>query len=105
MDAALLSSLLQPHVAEFAWDSILQGFILSSFYYGYVLSHVPGGVFADRFGGKHALGLGLLVTSLTTLLSPPAARLGAGWLIALRVVMGLGEVGETQLLFMFCFIR
>ncbi|XP_034241408.1 sialin-like isoform X2 [Thrips palmi] len=77
--------------AEFAWDSVLQGFILSSFYYGYVVSHLPGGVFADRFGGKHALGLGLLITSLTTLLSPPAARLGAGWLITLRVFMGLGE--------------
>ncbi len=70
--------------------------ILSSFYYGYVLSHLPGGVFADRFGGKHALGSGLLVTSVTTLLSPAAARLGSGYLIALRVVMGLGEVGEPS---------
>lgn len=76
---------------EFAWSPTLQGVILSSFYYGYVVSHLPGGVFADRFGGKHALGYGLLVTSVTTLLSPVAARLGSGYLIALRIIMGLGE--------------
>lgn len=67
--------------------------MLSSFYYGYVLTHLPGGVVADRFGGKHALGVGLLATSITTLLSPLAARLGVGYLIAIRVLMGLGEVG------------
>lgn len=88
-DAAGASSV--EHHGEFSWTPALQGAILSSFYGGYVLSHLPGGVFADRFGGKHALGLGLLVTSITTLLSPPAARLGAGYLIAVRVIMGLGE--------------
>ncbi|KAK3909172.1 Putative inorganic phosphate cotransporter [Frankliniella fusca] len=78
-------------VGEFSWTPSHQGVILSSFYYGYVVSHLPGGVFADRFGGKHALGLGLLVTSVTTLLSPAAARIGSGYLIALRIIMGLGE--------------
>ncbi|XP_052131701.1 sialin-like [Frankliniella occidentalis] len=76
---------------DFHWDETTQGVVLSSFYYGYILSHIPGGVLADRFGGKHTLGLGILSTALTTLLTPPAAWLGPGWLIALRVIMGVGE--------------
>lgn len=79
--------------ADFDWSEELQGVILSSFYYGYVLSHFPGGWLAERCGGKHTLGLGVLSTALTTLLTPLAAHQGPGYLIALRVIMGLGEVG------------
>lgn len=77
---------------DFHWDETIQGVVLSSFYYGYIVSHIPGGVLADRFGGKHTLGLGILSTALTTLLTPTAAYLGPGYLVALRIVMGLGEV-------------
>ncbi|KAJ1522711.1 hypothetical protein ONE63_001871 [Megalurothrips usitatus] len=76
---------------DFHWDEKVQALVLSSFYYGYIVSHIPGGVLADRFGGKHTLGLGILSTALTTLLTPPAAYLGPGYLIALRIIMGLGE--------------
>ncbi|KAK3915848.1 Putative inorganic phosphate cotransporter [Frankliniella fusca] len=76
---------------EFHWDETVQGVVLSSFYYGYILSHLPGGWLADRFGGKHTLGLGILSTALTTLLTPAAAHLGPYWLIALRIIMGVGE--------------
>ncbi|XP_048508611.1 putative inorganic phosphate cotransporter isoform X2 [Athalia rosae] len=66
--------------------------ILSSFYWGYVLTQVPGGLLAEKFGGKHTLGLGILSTAIFTLLTPIAvARGGPTALIVLRILMGLGE--------------
>jgi MFS family permease len=48
---------------------------------------------AEKFGGKYALGLGILSTAIFTLLTPLAATQGgAGWLIAVRFLEGLGEV-------------
>lgn len=76
---------------EFDWDEKTQGLILSSFYWGYVLTHLPGGLLAERFGGKQTLGLGILSTAILTCLTPIAARAGAHWLIAVRFVEGLGE--------------
>lgn len=77
---------------EFDWDEQTQGYILSAFFWGYVLTHIPGGLLAERFGGKQTLGLGILSTSVLTLLTPLAARAGPWWLITVRFVEGLGEV-------------
>lgn len=77
---------------EFDWDEVQQGIILGSFFYGYMLTQLPGGLLAQRFGGKWPLGLGLLVTAIFALLTPLAARTHIGLLIACRVVQGLGEV-------------
>lgn len=76
---------------EFDWDEQTQGYILSAFYWGYVLTHIPGGLLAQRFGGKQTLGLGILGTSVLTLVTPFAARAGANWMIAVRLLEGLGE--------------
>lgn len=74
------------------WDENLQGIILSSFYWGYVITHLPGGMLAEKFGGKYSLGLGILSTAVLTLLTPVAVEYGeATALIILRVLMGLGE--------------
>ncbi|XP_069685198.1 putative inorganic phosphate cotransporter isoform X2 [Periplaneta americana] len=80
---------------DFDWDEETQGLILSSFFWGYIITHIPGGILAEKFGGKYALGLGILSTAVFTLLTPLAATEGgAGWLIAVRVIEGLGE-GST----------
>ena len=41
---------------EFDWDPETQGLILGCFFYGYAFSHVPGGVLAERYGGKWFMG-------------------------------------------------
>lgn len=76
---------------EFDWDEKTQGLILSAFYWGYVITHIPGGLLAERFGGKQTLGLGILSTALLTLLTPLAARHGPNWMITVRFLEGLGE--------------
>lgn len=76
------------------WNESTKGLILSSFFWGYVITHIPGGVLAEKFGGKYSLGLGILSTAIFTLLTPTIIIATDGnWkvLVALRVVMGLGE--------------
>jgi len=69
-----------------------QGLILSSFYWGYVITHLPGGILAEKFGGKYTLGLGILSTAIFTLVTPIVVNWGeATGLIVLRILMGLGE--------------
>ena len=77
---------------EFAWDEYKQGIILGSFFWGYVLTQIPGGRLAELFGGRKLLGYGILSTSIFTLLTPFAARASDTLLIFCRVLMGLGEV-------------
>uniref|UniRef100_A0A8D8LG62 Sialin n=1 Tax=Cacopsylla melanoneura TaxID=428564 RepID=A0A8D8LG62_9HEMI len=77
--------------AKFDWDERTQGVILSSFYYGYVLTHIPGGILSQKFGGKHTLGLGFLCTALLTLLTPIMAHYGSLAMIVLRFLEGVGE--------------
>lgn len=42
------------------------------------------------------MGFGILGTVIFTLLTPVAADLGAGYLIAVRVLEGIGEVGDQN---------
>ncbi|XP_034230465.1 putative inorganic phosphate cotransporter [Thrips palmi] len=76
---------------EFDWDERTQGLILGSFFYGYVLTQVPGGRLAEQYGGKRIFGWGIFFTALFTILSPPAARMGQGYFIFIRILEGLGE--------------
>ncbi|EDW39857.1 GL16129 [Drosophila persimilis] len=77
---------------EYDWSEELQGLILSSFYIGYIVTHIPGGLLAEKFGGKWTLGLGILSTAAFTMLTPLAIQQGGSdWLIVSRVLMGLGE--------------
>ncbi|XP_064643627.1 sialin-like [Lineus longissimus] len=78
-------------VGEFDWSPETQGVVLSSFFYGYVVMQIPGGLISERFGGKWPYGLGILTTGFLTLLIPLAARTSVNFLIVLRVLCGLGE--------------
>lgn len=45
----MLFSCFQP--AEFDWDPGIRGLILSSFFYGYIVTQLPGGYLASAYGG------------------------------------------------------
>src|SRR5262249_45639743 len=74
---------------EFGWSETTMGFVQSVFFWGFTLSHLPGGWLADRFGGRRVLGAGTLGWTLATAAPPPAG--GPAPLAAVRVALGLGE--------------
>jgi len=76
---------------EFNWDEEEQGIILGSFFWGYILTQLPGGFLGQKYGGKWPLGFGLLITGIFTLLTPFAAQMGKEALIVCRIIQGLGE--------------
>lgn len=63
---------------------------MSSFFWGYVVTQVPGGQLAERCGAKILLFGGVLLCSLLNILTPLCAAYG-GWqlLCGLRVIQGL----------------
>ena len=96
--ALYLSSLPSPPPPPLLFSLFLplpfpsSGWVLSSFFYGYILTQIPGGFIATRLSGKHVFGLGVLLTALLTLLTPIAAVTDIRLLIALRVLEGICEV-------------
>jgi ACS family sodium-dependent inorganic phosphate cotransporter len=91
MDRVNISVAIIPMAEELGWTPQTQGTVLSSFFFGYLLLQIVGGRMADRFGGKIVLGIGVLLWSLFTVLTPPAAHLGFTILLAARIAMGMGE--------------
>jgi len=57
-----------------------------------MLTQVPSGWLAQRFGGKRVFGLMMLASSLSTVLVPVAARTHLFVLLSLRFIAGIGSV-------------
>jgi ACS family sodium-dependent inorganic phosphate cotransporter len=76
---------------EFGWDKTTQGWVMSSFFIGYLTTQILGGWLADRYGGKPVLAGGVLLWSAFTALTPPAAFGGFAALLVARIGMGMGE--------------
>eukprot|EP00058_Branchiostoma_floridae_P027629 XP_002613120.1 hypothetical protein BRAFLDRAFT_73023 [Branchiostoma floridae] len=79
------------NIQEFHWDSKMQGMVLGSFFYGYIITQIPGGWLATKFGGKVLFGGGIAMTALLTLFTPLAVKGGAYTLMGVRIVEGLFE--------------
>eukprot|EP00276_Gloeochaete_wittrockiana_P004680 CAMPEP_0184660670 /NCGR_PEP_ID=MMETSP0308-20130426/34685_1 /TAXON_ID=38269 /ORGANISM="Gloeochaete witrockiana, Strain SAG 46.84" /LENGTH=517 /DNA_ID=CAMNT_0027101399 /DNA_START=246 /DNA_END=1799 /DNA_ORIENTATION=- len=90
-DRSNFSVAIIPMGQEYGWDKGTQGLALGAFFYGYVLTQVPGGWLSGKFGGKKVLAAGVSIWSLFTILTAEAARMGVAPLLACRILMGLGE--------------
>lgn len=91
LDRIAISVAIIPMSADNGWSPATQGTVMSSFFIGYLILQIPAGFLADRFGGKWVLGVGVLLWSLFTLLTPSAASLGLTALLICRVLMGMSE--------------
>jgi ACS family sodium-dependent inorganic phosphate cotransporter-like MFS transporter 5 len=80
---------------EFEWSREYQGWILASYFYGYMSTQILGGVLSGKFGSKHVLGTGILASVILTFITPAATRLSSVLLIAIRI--GLGAAGGVFL--------
>ena len=91
IDRVVISLAIIPMSEEAGWNETQKGIILGSFYIGYMVTQIYGGVLSDRIGAKIVLGTGLVVWSLFTLITPLAFFGGMMALVIARVGMGLGE--------------
>ncbi|RAL37331.1 hypothetical protein DM860_000025 [Cuscuta australis] len=91
MDRVNMSIAILPMASEFHWSLTTVGLIQSSFFWGYLLTQIAGGIWADTVGGKFVLGFGVAWWSIATALTPIAANLGLPFLFVVRAFMGIGE--------------
>lgn len=68
----------QYSLQAYHWDEKTKALILSSFFWGYVVTQVPAGQIAQRWGAKFLLFWSMLLCSILTLLTPLCASVG-GW--------------------------
>lgn len=88
-------SIAGPHILrEFAIDNVHLGWVISSFLIGYAASQVLAGWIAVRLGPRRALTIAVLwwgAFTLATALVPPTMHGALAVLIAVRLVLGVGE--------------
>ena len=77
---------------EFDWDKSTQGFILGAFFWGYLLTQIPGGWLAEKIGGRGVFGWFMLLCAVATLLTPVGAEASPYVLVFLRIVKGICQV-------------
>nr|XP_016945239.1 sialin [Drosophila suzukii] len=73
---------------RFSWDTYQTNFVLGCFFWGYILTELPGGRLAELIGGRRVFGHSMLWASLLTLITPLAAHINYVVLIVVRVVLG-----------------
>lgn len=73
----------------------MQGLILASYFYGYVVAQVIGGRIADFLGAKRLFGGATLLSSILTCVTPFISELPAAYMVALRVILGLVHVSPS----------
>lgn len=76
---------------QFGWSQTTKGFVLSSFFIGYMSCMFISGWLCMRLGGKRVLGVAVLWWTVFTLLTPAAAAVSTPVLVAARIAMGMGE--------------
>ncbi|XP_069963338.1 putative inorganic phosphate cotransporter isoform X2 [Bactrocera oleae] len=79
-----------PDFPDFDWNEQHKSYILSSFYWGYVLTQFPGGYLSRRFGAKITILIATFASAVCSFITPTCVRLG-GWPIfcVIRLLQGL----------------
>lgn len=99
LDRVSMSTAVVPMAEQYGWSNTTKGWVLSSFFIGYMLTQIPASWVVNRYGGRIVLGISLLWWSLVTMLTPLAAMSSLGLLIVARIAMGLGEAAVTPSLY------
>lgn len=70
------------------WDDSTQGVILSSFFWGYIISQVPASQLAQRYGAKSLVLVAGASCAFLTVITPWAAGISWKLLVAIRMIQG-----------------
>ncbi|XP_040183835.1 vesicular glutamate transporter 2 [Rana temporaria] len=77
--------------AKFNWDPEVVGMIHGSFFWGYIVTQIPGGYIASRLAANRVFGAAIVLTASLNMLIPSAARVHYGCVMLVRVLQGLVE--------------
>lgn len=75
----------------YSWSLDIQGLILSSVFFGMVVVQAPVGYLSGIYPMKRIIGSSLFLSSVMSLLIPPAAQVGAALVIVCRVLQGIAQ--------------
>ncbi|XP_056119665.1 vesicular glutamate transporter 1 isoform X1 [Rhinichthys klamathensis goyatoka] len=83
----------KPYVvkAQFTWDPETVGMIHGSFFWGYIVTQIPGGFICQKFAANRVFGFAVVSTSILNMMIPSAARMHFGCVIFVRILQGLVE--------------
>lgn len=76
---------------EFLWDQETQSYVLNAFFYGYIVTQIPGGWLSEVVDPGWIFLGGIGITSLLTLATAVVARASFAAFLVLRVLEGIAE--------------
>ncbi|XP_078075669.1 vesicular glutamate transporter 3 isoform X2 [Mustelus asterias] len=76
---------------QFNWNPETVGLIHGSFFWGYILTQIPGGFISNKFAANRVFGAAIFLTSTLNMLIPSAARVHFGCVLFVRILQGLVE--------------
>uniref|UniRef100_A0A1B0BDS9 Major facilitator superfamily (MFS) profile domain-containing protein n=1 Tax=Glossina palpalis gambiensis TaxID=67801 RepID=A0A1B0BDS9_9MUSC len=74
----------------FDWSGPLQGTLLSCYFWGYLISQIPGARIAENFSAKWVMLTAVAINVLCTILTPIFTKVHYVGLIFMRVLEGIG---------------
>ena len=81
--------------AEFHWSPETIGYVDSSFFWGYIVTQLPGGFLASRFPANRLFGTAIFLSSCLNLLIPAATKLDPVCVIVVRVLQARDAIYIT----------
>ncbi|XP_035899092.1 putative inorganic phosphate cotransporter [Anopheles stephensi] len=74
---------------RYGWNQNMQSHILGAYFYGYLLTSLPAGPLAERYGPQRLIGYSFLLSAVVTALFPLFAAIDVWIVIAGRFLIGL----------------
>jgi ACS family sodium-dependent inorganic phosphate cotransporter-like MFS transporter 6/7/8 len=76
---------------EFDWSPGTMGLVDSSFFWGYIVTQIPGGYLASRFPANRIFGGAIAISAFLNLLIPAACKVHFALVMFVRILQGLVE--------------
>ncbi|VUZ38977.1 unnamed protein product, partial [Hymenolepis diminuta] len=89
--SSLLSFFINTQKPNFYWTPGERGFVESAFFYGYMITQIPGGAIATIFPANRLFGIAVGGSAFCNLIVPLACRGSYGFVAFIRVLQGLVE--------------
>ncbi|XP_072745687.1 putative inorganic phosphate cotransporter isoform X2 [Anoplolepis gracilipes] len=81
-----------PDIEDYGWDQVQKNLVLSSFFWGYVITQVPSGYIAGIWSGQKLLSIGMLLCGILNIVTPiVTSRWDLPAVLVCRIGMGLTQ--------------